>query len=763
MAQKREFRQKISMMPWRGGLMTAGQQTTIPENMLWQAANTTAALDGMREKRPGLRQWGQTLKVPDVDAADSTLTAFNDFLSGTGGFVETDSDPGTISTSTNEGALRTNVQAGSSNENLLLSYAVGTLSSNTKWAMRFMFRGTNLPAYTPADTVPNTFAVRAQGAAGTVKEFAIWSGGIYWKKDSDSQYTLVTDSENAGAGGWNAIEIRVDDNAGDTTVYLNDTLLQTLTSADLKDVSVTGTSAYEFRWEVEGTGSAGTQYSTQLSTVMYNDTDDDPFIARSIIGLTDFQYITKSGSQRRALLCAVGNYIYHDNGLSGAWRPLHPKQHANVFFFPYRRTMVWVDNNGSKSSSMWQWDGRAEPDLQDKAPILQFGTEHRLRVLAAGDSQNPLRVYYCGDRQLNVWFSPSALNTDDQFDVLLNAGYIEIASKKGDEVTNIWGDFYGIAIIFTRRGIWQLSGQGLNSFDVQNITQDVGCENPRCAAQVGNDLWFVSRQGVHSLAVTSKFGDIQTQFASSPIQDLWGSDPDTVTTINREYLSEARLDYNPQSGLIYLAVPLVGEQFAENSYVFNINTKEWYGPWTVESVSLKNVEIATPVLEVMMHGDSAGRIGYAEPTSKADFSTGSYTMTVESPYLDGRSIDEKIKGMTKVWKLLRIFILPRGKYDFTVTWFTDASESHGPMTIEQLQYKQYVLGDTEADPGDGDFRLDLDPDGILRSSEEISIVEIPLDDSGKTLAFTLEQSGLAEDLVIQGFEVEFTVSGYEVE
>ena len=65
MSSKKDMRMRIRAMPWRDGLATAGQQTSIPETSLWQAKNVTAGLDGLMSKRPGIEQWGQTLKVPD--------------------------------------------------------------------------------------------------------------------------------------------------------------------------------------------------------------------------------------------------------------------------------------------------------------------------------------------------------------------------------------------------------------------------------------------------------------------------------------------------------------------------------------------------------------------------------------------------------------------------------------------------------------------------------------------------------------------------
>ena len=69
----------------------------------------------------------------------------------------------------------------------------------------------------------------------------------------------------------------------------------------------------------------------------------------------------------------------------------------------------------------------------------------------------------------------------------------------------------------------------------------------------------------------------------------------------------------------------------------------------------------------------------------------------------------------------------------------------------------------EAGDGSGDFRIGLDPDGRLASRENMVAIEVALDSVGRSLWFQLEQGGLGQDLVVQGFEVEFTAAGYSKE
>ena len=70
-------RYTISSMPLRAGLLTAGQQGTIPEQGLWEAKNCSSGLDGLLQKRPGLDQWGQTLKEPARNLGSLPVGAFS--------------------------------------------------------------------------------------------------------------------------------------------------------------------------------------------------------------------------------------------------------------------------------------------------------------------------------------------------------------------------------------------------------------------------------------------------------------------------------------------------------------------------------------------------------------------------------------------------------------------------------------------------------------------------------------------------------------
>lgn len=753
MGNKRDNRLTIRAMPWRQGLLTAGQQTTIEETALWKAQDTTAELDGLLGKRPGLRQWGQLIQQPNPDATGTTFT-HTEGWSSLANWTEVDNSTGIIDTTLLVGSVRTNSAPGSSNENLSLTLA-GT-SATGEISTRFSVRLVDAPDYTASATVANTMALRLGDTTG--KEFAFHSGGIYYKLASDDTYSLIANTSDVANGGWHLVEIRISATA--VNVYLNETLVTTtaLTPADLKDVTLTGTgNIAEFRWEVEGGGTD--IYTTELGSIQINDVVADPFVAQEIIGISDFRYINRAGSTQRVLLAAAGDYVYHDNGLQGQWRVLLSKQYDNIHFAPFRRTIVVVDYSNNVPSVVWQWDGTESPVSLNDAPNLKHVTEHKQRMWGAGDKENPLRAYFSGDRQPNLWFSPSTDNIEEQIDAIEQAGYLEIPSKKGDAIVAMFGDYYGRLLIFSRRGVWQVTGDGPASFTLQAVSQDVGCENADCVTQVGNDVWFLGRNGVHSLSTVQQFGDIQASFPSAPISDLWGQSPSAPIRVVRDYLNRSRLKYNRTQGLVYAAVPTTGQTTPNSVYVYNVNNQQWYGPWQIDSRAMENVEIAPPEIEVMAHGGTDGIVKYTDQGSRVDVAD-AISMKIESAYINGRSLDPSLPAIMKTWKVLRIFVLPRGEWDITFTWRTD-TEKEKTATKSQNVFKSKVLGATAEAPGNlGDFRLDIDE---YRSREEMGVIEVKLDSRGYALRFSIEQAGAGEDLVIQGFEVEFTPDGLEVE
>lgn len=740
----REGSTKHRVWPWRKGLATAGQQSSIPEDALWQAKNFTAGLDGLLQKRPGLKQWGQTIK-----AASTLVEPLLD--SSLPGWIESNDDSTLLSTSVNQGFMRLTALAGSGNETLVQSWD-GTVATDVY--VRMLVQAVNLSAYDGSATNADTFHFRIAKDATTGWEFALWSGGLYYKKAADNQYTLVTGTADLGAGAFQALDISIDAD-GNTLVYVSDTLVDTIATSLIATPSLTrANSVLELALEVH----ASKQQGANIVTPMLNNSTTAPS-AVTLTALTDFRGVLPSGVLRSNILAAAGDYIYHDPDLSALWRPLVRKSYTNVEFFPYRTGMAWVEHNGYSKSKLLTWDGSAavQPVDQDNAPPCRFGTEHQTRIWVAGDRRYPLRVYYSGDRQPNLWFAPDYNNISDRYDTQLQAGYLEVPSRRGDEITALYGDYYGQLIVWTKQAVYRVVGSGAQTYAIQSITQDVGAVNNRAVAQVGKDIWFLSEDGVHSLATTDQYGDLVNNYVSGMIQDLFGGRQSTVTRINKTYLHTARMAYSHEQGLVYVAFPLGADQTAGDAYVFNVVSGEWYGPWEIDCQAMEEIELGVPDIRVVANGGTAGQVLYTDQSHKSDNGT-AIDAVLESAIINGRTLAPDLVGLEKTFKRLRIYVLPRGEWDIKVFWRVDQETYQDENSTDPNQNKSQNV--FEAHGLTTEFKLGADPAGVLHSAEEMGYIEVILDKRGYGLSFKIEQDQDGEDIVIQGYEIDFVAHGY---
>ena len=219
--------------------------------------------------------------------------------------------------------------------------------------------------------------------------------------------------------------------------------------------------------------------------------------------------------------------------------------------------------------------------------------------------------------------------------------------------------------------------------------------------------------------------------------------------VNRQQLEGARMAHYRSRSLIYVYFPVLGVM------IYNTVTQQWYGPWDIFSNAMESVQVEAPLTEYIMHGLESGRIGYTDFGYKADFGE-SYESLIESAAINGRSIDPALIGMRKSFKLLRLYFSPRGKWDYTVTWYASMEDDLRTDTRNQLDTNTgYTVSE--------DFRVSIAPDGKITSANEIWIAEIDLDVTGYALNFKITQDGLAQDLVLLGFQVELEADGYEEE
>ena len=274
------------------------------------------------------------------------------------------------------------------------------------------------------------------------------------------------------------------------------------------------------------------------------------------------------------LVAAAGGRIYSYQ--AGAWtqlidggtyfaadgqRPINFAQGIDSLFI--------VDGSGP----LYIFDGTAaHPVTGNHRPPNggRFLAWHTFRLIVGGFAGEPDALYF-SDYLKGNYFN-SAL------------GQLRVGQGEGDPITAIvpWTNFD--LVVFKRHSIWVVGcNPGLNTngddassvqdFTIQALTRRIGCVAPRSAAQVGDDVFFLSDTGVRSVrrSVATEQRAETADSLSEPVRDvLERITPSAIGSCAATFWNNKYL----------LSLPLDGSLVPNYVLVYNIITSSWSGLWT---------------------------------------------------------------------------------------------------------------------------------------------------------------------------------------
>ena len=181
------------------------------------------------------------------------------------------------------------------------------------------------------------------------------------------------------------------------------------------------------------------------------------------------------------------------------------------------------------------WDGAAtalNSGLVDmgsvSVPRAKYGIWWKNYLFMAGESVLNGTKY-----PARVWFS----NIADPDTWTTGTDYFDVGLSDGQEITGL-GILGEYLVIFKRKSIYVLSGSGPSDWKLSttvnnlvNVENSVGCVSHRSIVQVGNDLWFMSDDGIRSLRRNEEGGTPLTGIVSGNIQG-------TIDTMNPSALDK---------------------------------------------------------------------------------------------------------------------------------------------------------------------------------------------------------------------------------
>lgn len=204
------------------------------------------------------------------------------------------------------------------------------------------------------------------------------------------------------------------------------------------------------------------------------------------------------------ILTARGDYLYATDLVSTSWQMLNPNDpitgSTRVRFISYdwmgeRRIGIAT---GSTKPMYWNTEGEA---------VVLDGAPDRVRWMEDFHSH----MFVLTDN-LNI-LTFSAPIDDNDYTPGAGAGEINV----GRPITAL-KKFRDALYIFCDDAIFKLLGHNSTNFQLEHVTDRMGCRFPDTIVELGGDLLYLSDDGIRTVAGTERIGDVELATISKPVQ-----------------------------------------------------------------------------------------------------------------------------------------------------------------------------------------------------------------------------------------------------
>ncbi len=232
----------------------------------------------------------------------------------------------------------------------------------------------------------------------------------------------------------------------------------------------------------------------------------------------------------------------------------------------------------SRSLPPMKWQGGAMSALAGWPPTIAGVTVgsptlsevFTNRLVLAGDSLNPSMLYISELENPNS-FTPSSGP--------LSAGAIQISPGDGDQITGLKTLYLPmqneeVLVIFKARAIYLLLGHDADAFTVQKLSGAIGAVSGRTVVQLGNDLLFLSENGISTITTVTLEGNIASATLSEKLTPL-------INTFNKGLMPQAFAVHLPERQEVWWWVAQDGATSLTTVLVYNYSTGR--GIWSLRA------------------------------------------------------------------------------------------------------------------------------------------------------------------------------------
>lgn len=246
---------------------------------------------------------------------------------------------------------------------------------------------------------------------------------------------------------------------------------------------------------------------------------------------------------------------------------------------------------------------------------------------------------------------------------------------------------------FLNRACFEVTGNTINTFQVNTVSRQIGCVAHHTIVPIGNDVLYASERGVLRLSSTDKAIESDYAFISRKVSSIYNK------MLDRSLEDQWVAEYDEQENLYLLSCASKGQTENNVLLVYNVQDNLWNPAWTnhrARSMTRYRIDGINKIVS----GREDGILGVLNTDDKLDFGRAYAALFRSGILYPGEEMD-----IEHVYKQASILASTQGSGQLTLNIYIDSKLE--ATEIVEIESGSDTLGDTfklgESQLGSGVF------------------------------------------------------------
>jgi len=299
--------------------------------------------------------------------------------------------------------------------------------------------------------------------------------------------------------------------------------------------------------------------------------------------------------------------------------------------------------------------------------------------------------------------------------------------------------------IFGKTNIRKLTGDSINSFVIEEVSNSVGCISSDSIVEIGGDVLFLAPDGIRTIQATERIGDIELATISKNIQQTLNL---IDTDFNYNQLCATVVREKSQFRYLFGKSTLTAKN--TTGFLGALRTSDQRTGW--EFSELRGFQANCAVSgyigddEYVLHGDHSGYVYRQE--QGGTFQDDNVFAVFQSPYLDFGNTEQR-----KIFSQITVFTRPEGDNNFLVT------ADYDWLDADYSSPDDYAISSSGGYAEYRDTQTTYNTAGFVYGGATKPVIRQAIQGSGHAIQFKFVTTASANPYTIFGFAVQYGEAG----